>query len=112
MNQRFILFRRNGVSYSEDTTTGKPISLRTKDPAEANALLHAKNESVRQPVLILQIALAYLAASDATVATRTWQVPTDEMTKTKTDATQYPPRAGHEGRGLRPQGDARQRAAR
>src|SRR5512135_589519 len=56
MNQRFILFRRNGVFYSEDTTTGKQISLRTKDPAEAKTLLHAKNESVRQPVLNLQIA--------------------------------------------------------
>ncbi len=87
MNQRFILFRRNSVFYSEDTTTGKQISLRTKDPAEAKTLLHAKNESVRQPVLNLQIARTYLAASDATVATRTWQVPMDEMTKTKTGTT-------------------------
>ena len=58
MNQRFILFRRNGVFYSEDTTTGKQISLRTKDPAEAKTLLNAKNESFRQPVLNLQIARA------------------------------------------------------
>jgi len=61
MNQRFIMFRRAGVFYYEDTTTGKQLSLRTKDQAEATTLLHAKNESVRQPVLNLQIARAYLA---------------------------------------------------
>ena len=83
MNQRYILFRRAGVFYYEDTTTGKQISLRTKDEAEAKTLLHAKNESVRQPVLNLQIARAYLAASDPEVANRTWQLPMDEMTRTK-----------------------------
>ncbi len=87
MNQRFILFRRAGVYYCEDTTTGKQSSLRTKDEAEANTLLHARNESFRQPVLNLQIARAYLAASDPNVATRTWQLPMDEMTKTKTGPT-------------------------
>ena len=67
MNQRYILFRRAGVFYYEDTTTGKQLSLRTKNPAEAKTLLHAKNESVRQPVLNLQIARAYLAGSDPQV---------------------------------------------
>ena len=92
MNQRFILFRRAGVFYAEDTTTKKQTSLRTKDPAEAKTLLHARNEAHRQPVLNLQIARAYLAASDPNVATRTWQVPMDEMTRTKTGRT----RARHE----------------
>jgi integrase len=87
MNQRFILFRRGRVFYAEDTTTGKQLSLRTKDPAEAHTLLHARNESFRQPVLNLQIARAYLAASDPNVASRTWQVPMDEMTRTKTGST-------------------------
>jgi len=87
MNQRYILFRRAGVFYYEDTTTGKQLSLRTKNPAEAKTLLHAKNESVRQPVLNLQIARAYLAGSDPLVASRTWQVPMDEMNKTKTGPT-------------------------
>jgi hypothetical protein len=31
MKQRFIMFRRAGVFYYENTTTGKQISLRTKD---------------------------------------------------------------------------------
>ena len=48
MNQRYILFRRAGAFYYEDTTTGKQFSLRTKDQAEAQTLLHAKNESVRR----------------------------------------------------------------
>jgi hypothetical protein len=39
MNQRFILFRRAGVFYYQDTTTGKQLSLRTKDEAEARTLL-------------------------------------------------------------------------
>jgi integrase len=87
MKQRFILFRRNGVFYSEDTTTRKQHSLRTKDEAEALTLLNAKNESFRQPTLNRQIARTYLTAVDNEAAGRTWQVPMDEMTKTKTGAT-------------------------
>jgi len=87
MKSRFILFRRAGVFYYEDTTTKKQLSLRTKDEREALTLLHAKNESHRQPTLNRQIARTYLAATDADAAKRTWQVPMDEMTKTKTGAT-------------------------
>ncbi|MHB8522984.1 MAG: hypothetical protein ACYDH9_19800 [Limisphaerales bacterium] len=90
MKQRFFLFRRAGVFYCEDTTTRKQISLRTKDEAEALTLLHAKNESYRQPVLNRQIARTYLAATDPEAATRTWQMPMDEMTKTKTGSTRVP----------------------
>ncbi len=89
MNQRFILFRRAGVFYCEDTASGKQSSLRTKDAAEAKTLLHAKNEAFRQPVINLQIARAYLAASDPAVASRTWQFPMDEMTRTKSGPTHY-----------------------
>jgi integrase len=87
MKQRFIMFRRAGVFYYEDTTTGKQISLRTKDEAEALTLLHSKNESFRQPVLNLHIARTYLAATDPEIARRTWQAPMDEMTRTKTGPT-------------------------
>jgi hypothetical protein len=87
MKSRFILFRRAGVFYSEDTSTRKQISLRTKDEAEALTLLHSKNEAHRQPVLNLHIARTYLTATDPEVARRTWQVPMDEMTKTKTGST-------------------------
>src|SRR4051794_29754929 len=87
MKSRFILFRRAGVYYCEDTTTRKQISLRTKDEAEALTLLHSKNESFRQPILNLHIARTYLAATDAEIAKRTWQAPMDEMTRTKTGPT-------------------------
>jgi hypothetical protein len=39
MKPRFILFRRAGVFYAEDTTTRKQSSLRTKDEAEALTLV-------------------------------------------------------------------------
>jgi hypothetical protein len=87
MKSRFILFRRAGVFYSEDTTTRKQISLRTKDEAEALTLLHSKNEAHRQPVLNLQIARTYLTATDPEVANRTWQTAMDELTKTKSGNT-------------------------
>ena len=87
MKQHFILFQSAGVFYYEDTTTGKQLSLRTKDEAEALTLLHSKNEAHRQPVLNLRIAQTYLTATDHEVAERTWQTPMDEMTKTKTGST-------------------------
>jgi len=66
MKSRFILFRRSGIYYYEDTTTKKQLSLRTKDEAEALTLLHAKNESHRAPTLNRQIARTYLAGTVAT----------------------------------------------
>jgi integrase len=89
MKSRFILFRRAGVFYSEDTTTRKQHSLRTKDEAEALTLLHSKNEAHRQPVLNLHIARTYLTATDPEVAKRTWQTAMDELTKTKTGNTHH-----------------------
>jgi len=89
MKQRFILFKRAGVYYSEDTVTRKQHSLRTKDEAEALAILHSKNEAYRQPVLNLQIARTYLTATDPEVAKRTWQTAMDELTKTKTGNTHH-----------------------
>ena len=60
MKMRFNLFRRdNGVFYTEDTTSGKQSSLRTRDETEAKSLLNAKNEAQRQPVLNLHLARAW-----------------------------------------------------
>jgi hypothetical protein len=65
--------QRGGMFYIEDTHTRKRESLGTKIRAEATALPHARNESIRQPQLNLQIAKAYLAGTDSGVSTRTWQ---------------------------------------
>lgn len=87
MKQRFLLFRRNGTFYCEDTETHKQASLRTKDEAEARTLLNARNESVRQPTLNLHLARTYLAASDPQISARTWQQVMDEIPKLKTGST-------------------------
>ena len=88
MNQQFTLFRRAGVFYCADRKTRKQTSLHTRDKTEALTLLHAKNESARQPAINFKIARVYLAASDPQVATRTWQNVMDEIIRTKTGANQ------------------------
>jgi hypothetical protein len=87
MKQQYILFRRSGVFYSEDTVSRKQISLRTRVKAEAVILLNAKNEGVRQPNLNLELARTYLSASDPETAQRTWQRVMDEMKSHGKDST-------------------------
>lgn len=89
MKNRFRLYRRakTGVFYLHDGDTGKQESLGTRDRAEAKTLLATRNEAVRQPHLNLQIARAYLAASDPASTKRTWQVPLEELAKTKSGTT-------------------------
>ncbi|MEI6078409.1 MAG: tyrosine-type recombinase/integrase [Verrucomicrobiota bacterium] len=84
MKNRYILFQRSGVFYTEDTTTGKQASLRTKDKADALRLLNAKNEAGHQSAMNLQIAQVYLQHGDPTLAARTWQHVLDVMISTKT----------------------------
>ena len=90
MKNRFRLYRRTvgGVFYVHDSQTGKQESLGTRDRAEATTLLNARNESVRQPQLNLQIAKAYLAGTDSGVSTRTWQNALGAIVETKTGPTQ------------------------
>jgi hypothetical protein len=72
MKRRYILYRRKrgGMFYIEDTETRKQESTGTRNRAEATSVLNARNESIRQPHLNLQIAKAYLAGTDSGVATR------------------------------------------
>ena len=88
MNQRYVLFLRSKVYYCEDRQTGKQTSLRTRSRNEAMALLNAKNEAARQPILNFQMARVYLSACDPEVAARTWQTVMDEIMRTKTGANQ------------------------
>lgn len=87
MKRRFSLFLRGNTFYVEDTLTKKQTSLFTKDRITAERLIHAKNEAVIQPAVNLQIARAYIAASDENVSTRNWQFVMDEMGKLKTGPT-------------------------
>src|SRR5207247_8040071 len=89
MKNRFRLYRRpkGGVFYAHDYLTGKQESLGTRDRAEAVTLLNARNESVRQPQLNLQIAKAYLAGTDSGVSSRTWQNALDAVIDTKHAST-------------------------
>lgn len=91
MKQRFRLYKRKkgGRYYVHDSVTGKQDSLGTSDRTVAIRLFHSRNEAEQQPAVNLQIARAYLAASDKEIATRNWQFVMDEMVKLKKDETQH-----------------------
>ncbi|MGA2788889.1 MAG: hypothetical protein ABSF60_15320, partial [Verrucomicrobiota bacterium] len=86
MRQQFRLYRRkkSGRYYLQNDLTGKQESLHTSDRATATRLLHAKNEARQQPALNLQIAKAYLAATDESFINRTWREVMVEFVKVKT----------------------------
>jgi len=93
MNQlknRYRVFRRGwGVYYAFNNETGNSESLKTRDKAEADRLVHAMNEAARLTQLNMQIARAYLNASDPQITRRTWQYVVDEIIKLKTGPTQH-----------------------
>ena len=91
MRQRYRLYKRKkgGRYYIHDDVTGKQESLGTNDRATAVRLFHSRQEAEQQPAVNLQIARAYLAASDPQIATRNWQLVMDEMVKLKKDQTQH-----------------------
>jgi len=86
MKTRYRLVRRgvrNGAFYCVDTKTGKRTSLRTGNEDEARQIINAKNQALRQPVLNMQIAKAYLYGTDNGIATRTWQQALDALIASK-----------------------------
>jgi hypothetical protein len=66
------MFRRSEVYYCEDRTTGQQKSLRTRDEAEAQRIIQAKNDAVKLPQMNLAMAKTYLSAQDPKMITRTW----------------------------------------
>ena len=91
MKIRFRLIHRGergSTFYCVDCETGTRSSLKTKDRDTAQQIVFAKNQSLRQPSLNLQIAKAYLAGTDSGVATRTWQAALDALVETKHGPTQ------------------------
>ncbi|MCI0746317.1 MAG: hypothetical protein L0Y58_13020 [Verrucomicrobia subdivision 3 bacterium] len=90
MKTRFRLIRRGtrqGAFYCVDTLTGKRTSLQPKDEDAALQIVQSKNQALRQPALNLQIAKAYLSASDSGITTRTWQHALNSLIETKHGST-------------------------
>jgi integrase len=65
---------RGGRYYAEEIATGLRKSLKTADRDEAEKLLHALNESHRNPHLNQLMGQTYLAGTDPLATTRTWQM--------------------------------------
>jgi len=86
METRYRLIRRGvrgGVFYCVDSQTGKRTSLHTSNEDDARRIITAQNEALRQPMLNLQIAKAYLYGADNGIATRTWQHALDALVARK-----------------------------
>lgn len=79
MKNRYRMFRRGRMYYSQDSETGKQESLRTSNKNEAHRLLIARNEAQDNRLLNLKIAEAHLAAHDPKMNSRTWQDVMDYM---------------------------------
>lgn len=89
MKLRYRLFRRSsGIYFIEDRITRKQASQKTRDRVAAQRIFNARNEAHLQPAINLQIARAYLMASDPMIVQRTWQHAMDEIVKTKQGPTQ------------------------
>ncbi len=80
LNKYRLYQRANGVFYWQDQESSKQGSLKTRDRAVAEKLLHSRNEAHRQPTLNLAIARTYLAAHDPKMGTCTWGDVMTEMT--------------------------------
>jgi integrase len=86
MKERYRLMRRGirgGMFYCVDSTTGTRTSLGTNDQDDAEQIVNAKNQALRQPALNLQIAKAYLAGTDSGINNRTWQNALDALMAAK-----------------------------
>jgi hypothetical protein len=90
MKNRFRLMQRGlrgGIFYCIDSHTRKRESLGTQDANDAAQILLAKNQAVRQPALNLQMAKAFLSASDDELGKRTWQHAINALVDTKHNST-------------------------
>lgn len=91
MKKRYCLIRRKdrqGTLYCHDLATGKRESLGTKDCVEAERLVSAKNEALRNPHLNLQIARAFLLGADERLVKRSWDEVFDVIIEAKHGPTQ------------------------
>ena len=73
MKLKFRMYRRGRIYYVEDNEAGQQESLKTSDKAAATRLWNAKNEASILANSNLQVACAYMAASDPHMPKRTWK---------------------------------------
>ncbi len=73
MRATYRLYRRGRTYYCQHNETGQQESLRTCDKTTATRLLNAKNESSMLAGSNLQVARAYMVASDPHMPKRTWK---------------------------------------
>lgn len=71
--QRFWLYRRDGVFYLHDSQSGKRESLETRSRSEAQEVRKARNQASERPTLGLALAKAYLSTQDPQIVQRTWE---------------------------------------
>ena len=62
---RMFLWKKRNAYYVQDNTTKEQKSLGTSDKKEAARLLHAMNESHKNPSIGTQMACASMLSSDA-----------------------------------------------
>lgn len=89
MKATFGLVRRPwGVFYLKNKVSGEQISLKTRDRAEAERLMQARNESESQPHFNVALARVYMNGADPKLASRTWQEVMEHIVARKKDETQ------------------------
>jgi len=89
MTNRYRLYRRRrgGFYYAHDGATGKQESLKTKNRADAQELIVAKNRAAKHPQLNLALARTFLSAHDPKMVERKWQEVMDEYASRGRDST-------------------------
>jgi hypothetical protein len=73
MKLKYRMYRRGRRYYAQDNETGRQESLETSDKTTAVRLLNAKNEASILAGSNLQVARAYMVASDPDMPKRTWK---------------------------------------
>ena len=89
MKLKFRMYRRGWIYYVEDNETGQQESLKTSDKAVATRLWNAKNESSILANSNLQVARAYMVASDPHMPKRTWKEVVDFIIQQKTRVNRH-----------------------
>jgi integrase len=88
MKSSFRLYERsNGKYYAQNCTTGKQVSLKTRDRQAAELLLTGLNEGTRDSQVSREVGLAYLSRTDPEAKKRTWGWVFEEVLKTKSKDT-------------------------